>query len=35
MCDMGDILYNYAYNVMFNFGTGMENVPSLTNRTLF
>ena len=24
-----------AYNVMFNFGTGMENVTHLKNRTLF
>ena len=25
----------YAYNVMFNFGTGMENVTHLKNRTIF
>ena len=25
----------YAYNVMFNLGTGMENVTYLKNRTLF
>ena len=25
----------YAYNVMFNFGTGMENVTPLKNKTLF
>ena len=30
-CDMGDI---YAYNVMFNLGTGMENVTHLKNWTL-
>ena len=25
----------YAYNVTFNFGTGMENVTQLKNRTIF
>ena len=25
----------YAYNVMFNLGTGMENVTHLKMRTLF
>ena len=25
----------YAYNVMFNFGTGMENVTHMKNRTIF
>ena len=25
----------YAYNVMFNFDTGMENVTHLKNRTPF
>ena len=43
-CNISDIVYElllcviwviYAYNVMFNLGTGMENVTDLKNRTLF
>ena len=29
------IWVTYAYDVMFNFGTGMENVTHLNNRTPF